>query len=58
VISLEKCTAIASGVKTEEAIYATAQRLKKIDPTLKVLFYFATDQQGLQCYDAHTECVP
>ena len=29
-----------------------AVRLKKIDPTKKVFFYFATDQQGIRCYAA------
>ena len=45
--AVEKCSGVSSGVTTEEAIYATAQQLKAIDPTLKVLFYFATDQQGI-----------
>lgn len=53
ILSLEKCTAIGSGVKTEEAIYTTARQLKKIDPTIKVMFYLATDQQGLGCYAAN-----
>lgn len=53
--AVEKCSGVSSGVTTEEAIYATAQQLKAIDPTLKVLFYFATDQQGISCYGAHTE---
>jgi hypothetical protein len=53
IISLEKCTGIRSGVMTEDAIYATAQRLKKADPKTKVIFYLATDQQGLNCYAAN-----
>ena len=53
VVSLEKCTGVASGLKTEEAIYGTAQRLKKANPAIKVIFYLATDQQGLQCYAAN-----
>ena len=55
VISLEKCSGVRSGVTTEEAIYATAQQLKAKDPTLKVLFYLATDQQGIQCYGMNAE---
>ena len=47
VISLEKCSGVRSGVTTEEAIYAPAKQLKATDPTAKVLFYLATDQQGM-----------
>jgi hypothetical protein len=36
VVSLEKCTGFASNVKTEDAIYGTAQQLKKINPDVKV----------------------
>ena len=55
IISLEKCSGVSSGVTTEEAIYATAQQLKAKDPTAKVLFYLATDQQGIRCYGAYDE---
>jgi hypothetical protein len=54
VVSLEKCSGILN-VTTEEAIYATAKQLKAKDPTKRVLFYLATDQQGLGCYGAHAE---
>jgi len=53
IISLEKCTGVRSGVTTEEAIYATALQLKAKQPKAKVLFYLATDQQGIQCYAAN-----
>ena len=62
VVSLEKCTGVSSNLTTEEAIYETAAALKAKDPTTKVFFYFATDQQGLHCYAcyaeymAHPEC--
>jgi hypothetical protein len=36
VVSLEKCSGVASGVTTEEAIYATAKQLKAKDPKKKV----------------------
>lgn len=52
VLSLEKCSGSADGVKTEEAIYTMAQQIKEIDPTIKVFFYWATDQEGIRCYDA------
>lgn len=55
VISLEKCSGVSSGVTTEEAIYATAKQLKAKDPTAKVLFYLATDQQGNNCYGWNDE---
>jgi hypothetical protein len=57
IVSLEKCSGVRSHVTTEEAIYGTAQQLKKLDPTVKVLFYFATDQQGISCYGANAEWV-
>ena len=37
-------------MKTEEAIYSEAVRIKKASPDTKVIFYLATDQQGLNCY--------
>ena len=46
------CGPSPQGVKTEEAIYSMALRLKKIDPKKKIFFYFATDQQGINCYAA------
>lgn len=55
VISFEKCTGMGAGVKTEDAIYSEAIRLKKLDPTKKIFFYFATDQQGIDCYNAGEE---
>ena len=55
IISLEKCSGVSSGVTTEEAIYSTAQQLKEKDPTTRVLFYLATDQQGIRCYGANDE---
>eukprot|EP00040_Diaphanoeca_grandis_P028713 m.166681 g.166681 ORF g.166681 m.166681 type:complete len:442 (+) comp31437_c0_seq1:138-1463(+) len=54
IVSLEKCTGVGSHIGTEEAIYTTAQALKKKDPTTVVLFYLATDQQGISCYSAGT----
>ena len=54
IVSLEKCTGAAT-TKTEEAIYSTARQLKKKDPTTKVIFYLATDQQGIGCYKANDE---
>lgn len=55
VVSLEKCTGISSNATTEDAIYSTAVKLKAIDPTIKIFFYLATDQQGLRCYAANAE---
>ena len=49
IISLEKCTGPGP---TEANIYATAARLKALDPSVKTLFYWATDQQGIWCYSA------
>ena len=49
IISLEKCTGPGP---TEANIYATAALLKSKDPSVKVLFYWATDQQGIWCYAA------
>jgi len=49
VVSLEKCT---SSTNTEAAITSTAAQLKAIDPTVKVLFYWAVDQQGIWCYSS------
>ena len=55
VISIEKCSGEQDGISTEEMIYSTAYQLKKLDPSLKIFFYWATDQQGLRCYDANDE---
>lgn len=55
IVSLEKCTGIRSNVTTEHAIWSEAQRFKQRDPTTKVIFYLATDQQGLSCYAANDE---
>ena len=49
---MEKCSGFHSGNTTEEYIYSTALRLKQLDPTTKTIFYWATDQQGIWCYDA------
>jgi hypothetical protein len=54
VVSLEKCTGRAQGVKTEKGIYQTARQLKKINPDLKVIFYWATDTGGISCYAANS----
>ena len=54
VLSLEKCHGNAN-MTTEDAIYTTARAIKKLDPTVKVLFYWATDQQGIHCYAAGAE---
>ena len=53
VFSMEKCSGAASGNNTEEYIYSTSSRLKQLDPTTKTIFYWAMDQQGIRCYDAH-----
>ena len=50
VVSLEKCT--GGDKNTEAAITATAAQLKAIDATLKVIFYWAVDQQGIWCYSS------
>ena len=57
VLSLEKCTGSSAGLKTEEAIYSTAARLKAANPAQKVIFYLATDQQGARCYAFNDEFV-
>jgi len=51
IISLEKCTGRDTNT-SEVGIYSTAQRIKQQDPTIKVFFYWATDQQGINCYAA------
>lgn len=38
VLSLEKCSGSQGGVKTEEALYTMAEKIKAIDPTIKVFF--------------------
>jgi hypothetical protein len=53
VVSLEKCTG-AETSKTEEAIYTTAAQLKKINPSVKVLFYLNMDF-SVSCYKADDE---
>jgi hypothetical protein len=53
IISLEKCTGSAQHVLTEKGIYQTARQLKAIDPTVKVVYYLATDLGGLRCYAAN-----
>lgn len=51
-VSLEKCS---SPHDTEAAIWASAALLKAAKPSIKVMFYLATDLGGLQCYAAlHT----
>lgn len=57
VVSVEKCTGVANGGITEDGVYHTAQQLKKRDPSIKVFFYWATDQQGIQCYGANEEWI-
>ena len=41
-------------MKTEEAIYSEAVRIKKASPDTKVIFYLATDLGKLDCYAANT----
>jgi hypothetical protein len=54
IVSLEKCVGSnVPGLKTEDAIYQTAAQLKALKPSIKVMFYWATDQQGLHCYAAN-----
>ena len=52
IVSLEKCTGPG---KTEDEVWATAEKLKAIKPSMVVMFYWAVDQQGLQCYSAYSE---
>jgi hypothetical protein len=52
IFSMEKCSGSRSGNTTEEYIYSTASRLKKLNNSTKTIFYWATDQQGIWCYDA------
>ena len=54
IFSMEKCSGRQSGNTTEEYIYSTASRLKQLDSTTKTIFYWATDQQGIWCYNAAT----
>jgi len=49
IVSLEKCTGPGP---TEANIYATAARIKAANAKTRVLFYWATDQQGIWCYAA------
>lgn len=49
VVSLEKCTGPGP---TEAAVWATAAQLKALNPSIRILFYWATDQQGLACYSS------
>lgn len=53
IVSLEKCTGRAQGMKTEAAIYQTARQLKALNPGLKVLFYWSVTQAGVGCYAAN-----
>lgn len=55
IVSMEKCTGQSSGLKTEEAIWQTANQLKAVNPDVKVMFYISTDNQGLNCYAAYDE---
>ena len=50
IVSIEKCT---SPFPTEKSVYQDAALLKSIDPSVKVLFYWDTDQAGLSCYDIY-----
>jgi hypothetical protein len=52
IVSLEKCTGPGP---TEVEVWATAQQLKSINADMTVMFYWAVDQQGLQCYNAYSE---
>jgi hypothetical protein len=52
IVSLEKCTGPGP---TEKNVWATAAQLKAIKPSMIVMFYWAVDQQGLECYDAYTD---
>ena len=54
IISLEKCSGILNGTYTEDFVYSTARRLKRLTPGKKVIFYWATDQQGIGCYRANS----
>lgn len=53
VVSLEKCTGSNVHMMTEPAIYQTAKQLKKLNPQLKVIFYWDTDQGAIGCYAAN-----
>ena len=55
IVSLEKCTGRPQGIKTEDAVYSMAGKLKALNPAIKVLFYLHTDMVSLECYLAHTE---
>lgn len=50
VASIEKCTGSNQGVKTEQGIYQTAAQLKKLNPSIKVTFYWHTGQAGIRCF--------
>ena len=52
IVSLEKCSGGADKTGTEAAIWASAALLKAAKPSIKVMFYLATDLGGLQCYRA------
>ena len=52
IFSMEKCSGSQSGNTTEDFIYSTALRLKRLDNTTKTIFYWPTDQQGIWCYKA------
>ena len=62
IISLEKCTGFLNGkdplvpkISTETTVWAQAKKLKAINPKLKVLFYWHSEQGKNNCYAAHNE---
>ena len=50
IVSVEKCS---SPNDTESVVYENARLLKGHNPSVRTVFYWATDQQGLRCYRAH-----
>jgi hypothetical protein len=48
-VSVEKCS---GSNNTEEVVWANARLVKAHNPAARVVFYWAVDQGGLQCYGA------
>jgi hypothetical protein len=52
IVSIEKCFAEANFTNTEDAVVATARRLKAVNDSVKVLMYYHVSQDFSDCYAA------
>lgn len=53
IYSVEKCTGWRQGMSTEQATYQLYKRVKKYNPSIKILFYINTAMTSVNCYWAH-----